>query len=560
MAKILGRVHHFAAVFLVLCFSLSLTKVALTATLPRPFSLRPLNSLSTEQQIEEPNRRDRDSLPPWLAPDSSASLPWWQRPWEVWQRWRQAPTFSSEKLKQIIVTPVLPDGTTASPASLWLPHDQLKHERGLHRIENQGEEDSLIEETIRAGRRSKFFNLVDTTASSSPAPVPWYTYNSSEATPLIPSTLSWMSDTSEMSFRAGNGSLDIDVARGLSRLVATTYCNVTNLPTWNCTRCEAGFTPKRVIFDPLWDLQSFVGWSDSMNAIVIAFRGTDSHSYYNWVENMRTWRTDLALSYKGIPPHALVHGGFFYSYNSSYLAANITAAVEEIVLEHMAHEKGADGGGHGGYWTESSLGKVEYNHGEDDTGGSGSTTRGSTSNGRKIRRSLKYTNDSDGDSEEDGEKEKNEKEQIHKKMASGSAPTVFVTGHSLGGALATLAALDLRISLGLPDVRVVSFGSPRVGNYIFSKWFEEEIGPHWRFTHNRDIVPSVPPGYMGFHHVAQEVWVVDVLSERTLVGVCDGSGEDPKCHNSVCHLGLCSSVADHLLYLSEMYSPHPYGC
>jgi predicted lipase len=145
-------------------------------------------------------------------------------------------------------------------------------------------------------------------------------------------------------------------------------------------------------------------------------------------------------------------------------------------------------------------------------------------------------------------------------MASGSAPTVFVTGHSLGGALATLAALDLRISLGLPDVRVVSFGSPRVGNDIFSKWFEEEIGPHWRFTHNRDIVPSVPPGYMGFHHVAQEVWVVDVLSRRTLVGVCDGSGEDPRCHNSVCHLGLCSSVADHLLYLSEMYSPHPYGC
>lgn len=31
--------------------------------------------------------------------------------------------------------------------------------------------------------------------------------------------------------------------------------------------------------------------------------------------------------------------------------------------------------------------------------------------------------------------------------------------------------------------------------------------------------------------------------------VCDESGEDPTCHNSACRLGLCTSVADHLVYL-----------
>jgi len=561
MAKLSRKMHHVAAVFLVLCFSLSLTKVTLAATLPRPLSLRPSNSLRTEQQKKEPNRRDRDSLPPWFAPASSASLPWWQRSWEAWQRRRQAPPFSSQKLKQIIVTPVLSDGTTASPASLWLPHDQLKHETGLHRVQNQEEEDSVIKETVSAGRSSKFFNKINTTTSSATAPVPWYTYNSSESAPLVPTTLSWMSDTAKMSFRASNGSLDIDVARGLARLVAISYCNDTNLAAWNCTRCKAGFTPKRVIFDPLWDLQSFVGWSEDMNAIVIAFRGTDSHSYYNWVENMRTWRTDLALSYKGIPRHALVHGGFFYSYNSSYLSANITAAVKEIVVEKMAHEKGADGGGQGGFWTESSLGKLEYSSPKEGySDGSSESTPLDGKNNNRRRKSLEYNNNGRDRGNQDKEKEEDEWVQIRRKMVSGSAPTVFVTGHSLGGALATLAALDLRVNLGLPDVRVVSFGSPRVGNYVFSKWFEKEIGPHWRFSHNRDIVPSVPPGYMGFHHVPNEVWVVDVLSHRTLVGVCDGTGEDAKCHNSVCHLGLCSSIADHLLYLSEMYSPHPYGC
>jgi len=30
-----------------------------------------------------------------------------------------------------------------------------------------------------------------------------------------------------------------------------------------------------------------------------------------------------------------------------------------------------------------------------------------------------------------------------------------------------------------------------------------------RFTHNRDIVPAWPPTWVGFHHVATEVWQVD---------------------------------------------------
>ena len=30
-----------------------------------------------------------------------------------------------------------------------------------------------------------------------------------------------------------------------------------------------------------------------------------------------------------------------------------------------------------------------------------------------------------------------------------------------------------------------------------------------RFTHNRDIVPAWPPTWVGFHHVATEIWQVD---------------------------------------------------
>lgn len=49
---------------------------------------------------------------------------------------------------------------------------------------------------------------------------------------------------------------------------------------------------------------------------------------------MRTWRTDLALGYPNAPMGALVHGGFFTSYNSSALASNITAGVTALRRRH----------------------------------------------------------------------------------------------------------------------------------------------------------------------------------------------------------------------------------
>jgi hypothetical protein len=56
----------------------------------------------------------------------------------------------------------------------------------------------------------------------------------------------------------------------------------------------------------------------------------------------------------------------------------------------------------------------------------------------------------------------------------------------------------------------------------------------------------------------RSVWVLDGALGRQVLGVCDKEGEDPRCHNSVCYLGLCTSVADHLLYLgSHMYNGHP---
>ncbi|CAI5496637.1 unnamed protein product [Closterium sp. Naga37s-1] len=84
---------------------------------------------------------------------------------------------------------------------------------------------------------------------------------------------------------------------------------------------------------------------------------------------------------------------------------------------------------------------------------------------------------------------------------------VAFTGHSLGGALATLSALDLQVSYDLPSpsIRVVTFGSPRVGNAAFAAYFWQKVPGSTRVTNWKDLVPHLPPATIGYHHVATEV-------------------------------------------------------
>jgi len=68
--------------------------------------------------------------------------------------------------------------------------------------------------------------------------------------------------------------------------------------------------------------------------------------------------------------------------------------------------------------------------------------------------------------------------------AVGGRP-LWMTGHSLGGALATLASDRLDGVRGL-----YTFGSPRVGDDAFAAHFRVTT---YRFVHHRDIMPRVPP-------------------------------------------------------------------
>lgn len=77
-------------------------------------------------------------------------------------------------------------------------------------------------------------------------------------------------------------------------------------------------------------------------------------------------------------------------------------------------------------------------------------------------------------------------------LSNMSSGPFFITGHSLGGALAKLAAMEIdtnRISA------VYTYGAPRVGNADV----DELIGaPLYQFIHAADIVPRVPLLALGY--------------------------------------------------------------
>lgn len=70
---------------------------------------------------------------------------------------------------------------------------------------------------------------------------------------------------------------------------------------------------------------------------------------------------------------------------------------------------------------------------------------------------------------------------------------LFVTGHSLGGALATLSAPDASENGGFPQPIVYTFGSPRVGDPEYARAFGEKAAESFRVYNALDAVPMLPP-------------------------------------------------------------------
>ncbi len=92
-------------------------------------------------------------------------------------------------------------------------------------------------------------------------------------------------------------------------------------------------------------------------------------------------------------------------------------------------------------------------------------------------------------------------------VPEGGRRTVFVTGHSLGGALAALIAHRIDREGVAEVVAVYTFGMPRPASKRFA---DEQYNPRlgsrtYRLVHGEDLVPTVAPTELGFHHLGRHL-------------------------------------------------------
>jgi len=80
--------------------------------------------------------------------------------------------------------------------------------------------------------------------------------------------------------------------------------------------------------------------------------------------------------------------------------------------------------------------------------------------------------------------------------------SLWVTGHSLGAALATLFVAKLRFEEDKPVYGLYTFGQPRTGDRSFARAFDQDFGSlMFRFVNNTDVVTRVPPRVGLYSHV-----------------------------------------------------------
>lgn len=106
---------------------------------------------------------------------------------------------------------------------------------------------------------------------------------------------------------------------------------------------------------------------------------------------------------------------------------------------------------------------------------------------------------------------------IHSRVRkiAGAGWSVCIIGHSLGGALATLCAVDIQYNFpgafSITDGKLscITFGSPRVGNASFAASYDVRVPHTIRVVNGEDMITKLPPEWFGFVHVGKKHQIGD---------------------------------------------------
>lgn len=147
---------------------------------------------------------------------------------------------------------------------------------------------------------------------------------------------------------------------------------------------------------------------------------------------------------------------------------------------------------------------------------------------------------------------------------------VTLVGHSLGGAVAALAGLEMRLKGWNPEV--TTFGEPMVGNAEFADFLDSqfELGNHTnpaanpearrfrRVTHVDDPVPLLPLREWGYAPHSGEIYISNPDLSPTVEDVhhCVGN-EDPECIAGTDTPSTLSNILQDVNLPLNIFNSHP---
>ena len=109
---------------------------------------------------------------------------------------------------------------------------------------------------------------------------------------------------------------------------------------------------------------------------------------------------------------------------------------------------------------------------------------------------------------------------------------IIFEGHSLGGAIATHAALGYKEYLesyqrtySEHSPVLITYGAPKIGNIEFVNKVNDKVPYIFRVVHNGDAVPTIP---LGNYHTKE---LVDISKNRKNIYYCDQNTKSKGCND-----------------------------
>lgn len=134
---------------------------------------------------------------------------------------------------------------------------------------------------------------------------------------------------------------------------------------------------------------------------------------------------------------------------------------------------------------------------------------------------------------------------IRTALSTYNSNTITITGHSLGGALGSLASIYLPLHISNINIKLITFGMSRIGNQAFADYVDANINAT-HINNKKDPIPILPGNFIGYHHFSGEIHI----EENDNWVSCPGQDNS----NTQCIVGDVPNIFDG--NISDNYGPY----